>query len=109
MHMISSDADLLHDLNEPLPTSAVPEDIHSIFCDTMREDMGKLDDALNELDTAAVKALAHRMKGAFEVLSIPVGASACRKLEQLSATSDAEQLRIVSAALRNFLREFIHE
>ena len=107
MPMDSHNTDPSLDLITPLPADAVPQDIHSIFCATMHEDMGKLDAALNEHDITAVKALAHRMKGAFEVLSIPAGAAACRKLEHLSAIPDIEQLQSVSTALRNYLCEFI--
>ena len=108
MYINPSDAELLLDLKSPLPASAIPADMHQIFCETMSEDLDKLHLALNDQDTMTVKALAHRMKGAFEVLSVPAGAAACRRLEQLSAAhDDPEQLNQLSAALRNYLREFL--
>ena len=108
MHTNPPDAELLLALDTPLPAGAIPTDIYQIFCDTMREDMDKLNVALSDRDTMTIKALAHRMKGAFEVLSIPTGSAACRKLEQLSATvDDPEQLSRISNALRNYLREFL--
>lgn len=108
MHINPSDAELLLDLKTSLPPSAIPADMHQIFCETMSEDLDKLDVALNNQDTMAVKALAHRMKGAFEVLIIPAGSAACRRLEQLSAThDDPKQMHQLSEALRIYLREFL--
>lgn len=97
-------------LNQPLALSALPEEIHDVFRQTMQEDINKFIQAINKKDRRLGKQLAHRMKGAFKMLSLSEASQYCEDLEQL-LQKETEHIDFYDKilALHTYLSKFFHD